>query len=446
MGRSITPAELKTIWLDYFKSKGHTVIDSHSLIPPENDKSTLFINSGMCAIKQYFISGAKNQMFTSVQKVVRTVDITSIEEDAWHSTYFEMMGNFSIGGYFKREAVEYAVEFLLKHLKLDPKNFVITVHEEDSETEDIWRSLLGSDISILRLGSSNFWEIGEGPCGPCTEIYYDRGEKYDPKGLSTKLISENIPNDRYIEIWNIVFSQYWAKEGKYEELETKNIDTGAGLERLITILEEAEDVFHSSQFSPLIKEIEANSRFTYYGVNPEGGYRVKAQFQVIADHLRTLTLLLGEGLTPSNKGRGYVLRKLLRRSIVGLYILEVSDISSSLRSLSEKIFDILVGLHPFLEGKLPEIQEKILSEYEGFKKILESFDSKIQREISNREGGLEQRLFTLVEREGVPYALIEKMVTESNTPFSREAYEECSLKHQSKSKNEKFLGGFDLSS
>lgn len=435
----VSPAELKELWIKYFSSKGHEVIPPHSLIPPEYDKSTLFINSGLCAIKKSFIEGneASSKICTSIQKVVRTVDITSIEEDSWHSTYFEMMGNFSIGGYFKREAIQYAIEFLITLLKINKNNLVITVYEEDSESELIWRELLGEEIPILKLGKANFWEIGEGPCGPCTEIYYDRGEKYDLENKSLKLLTEGINNERYIEIWNIVFSQFWVtKDKEYLELKRKNIDTGAGLERIITILEEAENIFYSSCFYPLIKKIEELSIQNYSSS--------KAHFQIIADHLRTLTLLIGEGVSPSNKGRGYVVKKLIRRVATSLKILGIKDYLNALPSLLEISISLLSPLHSFLLEKIENIKEIILSECQIFEKVLNNFYKRIIQELEQKNNNLEERLFILVEREGAPLALIEKVLSERKVDFSKEKFLKLFEEHRNKSKNAKFSNAFDL--
>ncbi|ADX97846.1 alanine--tRNA ligase-related protein [Mycoplasma suis] len=441
----LSPAKLKETWINYFSSNGHEVIPPHSLIPPEYDKSTLFVNAGLGAIKKLFIeSSDKPQMFTSIQKVVRTVDITSIEEDSWHSTYFEMMGNFSIGGYFKREAIGYAVEFLLSLLKIDKNRLVITIYEKDSESESIWKELLGENTPILKLGKANFWEIGEGPCGPCTEIYYDRGEKYDKNNLGVELIKQGINNDRYIEIWNIVFSQFWAKNGEYEELKRKNIDTGAGLERVITIIEEAENIFHSSCFSPLIKEVEKLSGKSYYLASEDSP--LKAHFQIISDHIRTLTLIVGEGILPSNKGRGYVVKKLLRRVATSLNILGVSNCLEALSSLLDISVELLSPLHSFLSEQQKNIKEIVMAEYQSFEKVLNNFYKKIFKEIENPENNLEERLFTLVEREGAPFALIEKILVEKEINFSREKFNELYENHKNKSKNAKFSSGFDLTS
>ncbi|RAO95235.1 hypothetical protein DNK47_00925 [Mycoplasma wenyonii] len=439
----MTAKSLRDSWIQFFESKGHKVIESHSVIPPEEDKSTLFVNAGLCVLKKAFISKGEERVcesFTSVQKVIRTVDIESIEKDGWHSTYFEMMGNFSVGSYFKKEAIGYAVEFLDQVLNLDLSKLVITVHKDDQESEAIWRELLGQETRILRLDKANFWEVGEGPCGPCTEIYFDRGIEFDPKSQGLKLLQESIDNERYIEIWNIVFSQYWAEKGQYIELKNKNIDTGAGLERVISILEGSKNVFYSSLFYPIIREIESLSRKKY---NTEA-IETSAQFQIVSDHLRTLTILLGEGLTPSGKGRGYVLRKLMRRVFVSLYLLDIKDLEIALAKLLWKALDLVSELYSYLKPKYPEMLSELLKEGSSFQKVLNRTQKQINLILSKSTDNLEEQLFTLVEREGAPLPVIKKILGEKQVKFSEEIFKELMEQHSQKSKNTKFSAAFEL--
>lgn len=433
--------ELRDSWINFFESKGHKIIESHSVIPPEEDKSTLFVNAGLCVLKKAFISKGEervSQSFTSVQKVIRTVDIESIEKDGWHSTYFEMMGNFSVGSYFKREAIGFSVEFLDKVLRLELNKLVITVHKDDQESEAIWKELLGENTVIIKLDKANFWEVGDGPCGPCTEIYFDRGVEFDIENKGLELLQYSIDNERYIEIWNIVFSQYWAEKGNYIELKNKNIDTGAGLERVVTILEGAKNIFFSSLFYPIIQEIERLSGKKY---NPELT-KESAQFQIVADHLRTLVILLGEGLTPSGKGRGYVLRKLMRRVFVSLYLLELKE--SAIPNLLQKSVDLVSELYPALKSKHSELLAEILKESTSFQKVLEKTQKRIQEIISNKTESLEEQLFTLVEREGAPLPVLKKLLRENKVDYSETRLKELQEEHSQKSKNTKFSTAFEL--
>ncbi|CCE66689.1 alanine--tRNA ligase-related protein [Candidatus Mycoplasma haematominutum] len=443
---NITALELRDAWLNFFREREHQIVPPLSLIPPQDDKSTLFINSGLCAIKKEFISqdSSTPKMFTSVQKVVRTVDMSSIEKDVWHSTYFEMMGNFSIGGYFKKEAIKYAVEFLKNVLKIDASKLVVTIHKDDAESAIIWKEHLGEYAPILKLGKENFWEIGDGPCGPCTEIYYDRGRKYDQKGLGLQLIEKNIDNARYIEIWNIVFSQYWKKGNEYIELERKNIDTGAGFERLITILEQAENIYHSSLFKPLIEGLERFTHFRYFSENDSLPDHLKSHFQVAADHLRTATILLSEGVVPDKKGRGYVVRKLLRRAFVSICILEILEVEPAIVLLSQIAIKSLLPIHPELKKNVVWLQDQMLLEYKVFFKILRNMEHKIEKSFKSSHLEAEQKIFTLIEREGVPLPLIEKVLGEKKINFSRDKLDQLLMQHQQKSKNEKFSDGFEL--
>ncbi|AHC39892.1 alanyl-tRNA synthetase [Mycoplasma ovis str. Michigan] len=439
----LTAKSLRDSWIHFFESRGHKVIASHSVIPPKEDKSTLFVNAGLCVLKKEFISQGEErvcQSFTSVQKVIRTVDIESIEKDGWHSTYFEMMGNFSVGSYFKKEAISYSVEFLDQFLKLDLSKLVITVHKDDLESEVIWRNLLGEEVKILKMDKENFWEVGDGPCGPCTEIYYDRGQEFDPENKYLELLEKSIDNERFIEIWNIVFSQYWAENGNYIELKNKNIDTGAGLERVVSILENSKNVFFSSLFYPIIQEIESISLKKYSSKLTEED----AQFQVIADHLRTSIILLGEELTPSGKGRGYVLRKLMRRIFVALFLLDVKHFEEHLPTLIQKTLNVLSGLYPELQDRYSSMLAEFLKENLSFQKVLNNCYGKINHILSSNKEKLEEQIFTLVEREGSPLPVIRKICKDNNVQFSEEILKNLMEQHSQKSKNVKFSNAFNL--
>lgn len=256
--------EIRNKWLDFFESKGHLKIESKSLIPV-NDPSLLWINSGVATLKDYF-SGKKippKNRLTNSQKAIRTNDIENVGVTSRHHTFFEMLGNFSIGDYFKDEAIEFAFEFLTSELKLDINKLYFTFFEEDTQTKQKWLSL-GVDETHIISGSrdTNFWDVGAGPCGPCTEIFFDRGPKFDSRGV--ELLKNDIENDRFIEIWNIVFSQFNNEgENKYTELAQKNIDTGAGLERIASILQDAPTNYDSDLFLGIIREIEKYTNVKY---------------------------------------------------------------------------------------------------------------------------------------------------------------------------------------
>lgn len=308
--RYMTAKEIRQTWLDFFKSKHHKVEASASLVP-QNDPTLLWINAGVAPLKKYFDGTEKpqNPRITNAQKCIRTNDIDNVGRTARHHTFFEMLGNFSIGDYFKHEAIAWGLELLTdpKWFGFPKEKLYMTYYPDDLEARDRWIEL-GVDPTHLIPREDNFWEIGAGPCGPDTEIYFDRGETYDKRGK--ELIELDIENERYIEIWNIVFSQFNSKPGltrdEYPELPSKNIDTGAGLERFACVIQQTETNFETDLFFPIIKHTEVISGITYEG---------QMAFKVIADHIKALTFAISDGAILSNEGRGYVLRRLLRRAV-----------------------------------------------------------------------------------------------------------------------------------
>ncbi len=302
--------DIKQVWLDFFKAKGHKIEESASLVPI-NDPTLLWINAGVAPLKGYF-DGSKvppHPRLVNAQKCIRTNDIENVGQTARHHTFFEMLGNFSIGDYFRDEVIPWAYELLTSpdYYGFDPNKLYYTVYPTDEDTKAAWLAL-GISPSRIIESTNNFWEIGEGPCGPCTEIFYDRGVAYGEG--DTELIRQDIENDRYIEIWNIVFSQFNAKTGlsreAYPELPSKNIDTGMGLERMACILQNTPTNFETDLFKPVIDHIAQISQQPYTG---------QASFKIIADHIRSVVFAISDGATLSSEGRGYVLRRLLRRAI-----------------------------------------------------------------------------------------------------------------------------------
>ena len=281
--------EIRQMWLDFWKSKGHDIIDSASLIP-HNDPTLLWINAGVAPLKKFFDGREipSNRRMVNAQKSIRTNDIENVGRTARHHTFFEMLGNFSIGDYFRDEALTYAFEILTspKWFNFDLAKLYFTVYPSDIETVNKWIEL-GVDPNHIIEVEDNFWEIGEGPCGPDTEIFFDRGEKYDPDNIGTRLIAEDLPNERYIEIWNIVFSQFNAKAGvkreNYKELPSKNIDTGMGLERMACVIQGTETNYETDLFMPIIDKCGQLLGVEYNG---------QMAFKVIADHLRSVVLPL----------------------------------------------------------------------------------------------------------------------------------------------------------
>lgn len=321
-----TTDKVRTAWLNFFKNYHHLELPSASLVP-NDDPSLLWINSGVATLKPYFDGRSTPiaKRLVNCQKAIRTNDIENIGITARHQTFFEMLGNFAIGDYFKVEAITWAWEFLTstKWLNLDPNLLYVTVFNQDHETYDLWLNTIKLPKNHIIKGTrkTNFWDMGQGPCGPNTEIYYDRGTKYDQQNIGIKLLQDDMENDRYIEIWNIVFSQF-NNDGKnnYSDLPRKNIDTGAGLERLVAILQDVPTNFDTDLFQTIIHSCEKLTNIRYdinnYFTNEPQQKTINIAFKIIADHIRCLVFAISDGVFPSNKDRGYVLRRLIRRAVV----------------------------------------------------------------------------------------------------------------------------------
>lgn len=377
--KKLTGEEIINTFIGYFKEHNHTVVESAPLIP-KDDPSVLWINAGVTPLKKYFDGSVvpENKRLTSVQKCIRTGDIESVGKTARHHTFFQMLGNFSIGDYFKDEAIEMAFELLTsdKYFGIDKNKLYMTVYPTDEVAYNKWLELGVEPSHIIKL-ENNYWEIGEGPSGPDSEIFYDRGEKYDKNKLGIKLLQEEIENDRYIEIWNNVFSQYNAKEGiprsEYAELPSKNIDTGMGVERMACIMQEVETNYETDLFMPIIKQLEEISTTIYKG---------QMEFKVIADHIRTLVFALSDGATFSNYGRGYVLRRLLRRSVRMGKKLGINK--AFLADLVDVVIDKYIGIYRNLSNNVSEIKGLITKEEELFQRTLLSGEKKLE-ELFNSE-------------------------------------------------------------
>lgn len=307
----LSGSQIRQMWLDFFQSKGHSVEKGASLVP-NDDPTLLWMNAGVAALKKYFDGSIvpKNPRIVNAQKCIRTNDIENVGKTARHHTFFEMLGNFSIGEYFRKEAIEWGYELLTspEWFGFDKNRLYMTVYPDDGETVALWTKMGIDPSHIIPTEDSNFWEIGEGPCGPCTEIFFDRGPAYGTVG--PEAIRDDIENDRFIEIWNIVFSQYNAKPGlprnQYPELPKKNIDTGCGLERIAAVIQGVPTNYDTDLFTPIMAKISEISHVAYTG---------QMAFKVIADHIRTVTFAVADGALLSNEGRGYVLRRLLRRAV-----------------------------------------------------------------------------------------------------------------------------------
>ena len=302
--------ELREMYLSFFESKDHLRLNSFSLVP-QNDKSLLLINAGMTPLKPYF-TGAEvppRKRVTTCQKCIRTGDIENVGKTARHGTFFEMLGNFSFGDYFKREAISWSWEFLTQVVGLDADRLYPSVYTDDDEAFDIWNKEVGiAENRIFRFGKAdNFWEHGAGPCGPCSEIYYDRGEKY---GCGKPECTVGCDCDRYMEVWNNVFTQFENDgEGHYTTLENKNIDTGMGLERLAVVVQDVDSIFDVDTLHALRQKV-CDIANKVYKQDADDDVSIR----LITDHIRSATFLISDGVMPTNEGRGYVLRRLIRRA------------------------------------------------------------------------------------------------------------------------------------
>lgn len=416
--KNLTANEIRTIWINFWKERGHYVEPSASLIP-HNDPTLLWINAGVAALKKYF-DGSEipaNKRITNVQKSLRTNDIENVGMTARHHTFFEMLGNFSIGDYFRNEVIPWAFDLLTneKYFGIDPMKLYITYHPDDEATKNLWIRCGMQEDHMIPL-EDNFWCIGEGPCGPDTEIFFDRGEKYDPDHLGIRLLKEDIENDRYIEIWNIVFSQYNAQEGvarkDYKELPHKNIDTGGGLERFACIMQGAETNFETDLFLPIIKETEKLTKVPYE--------ENKMAYRVIADHIRTCTFALSDGASFSNEGRGYVLRRILRRAM--RYGRKLGIYEPFLYRLVDVVTDIMKDFYPYLLKHKERVKKTIYSEEVRFLKTLASGEQLLRKMMEDTSTLTGEEAFKLYDTYGFPIELTVEIASENGVKVDMDGF------------------------
>ena len=425
--KKMTGSEIRSTWLKFFESKGHHIEPGSSLIP-KNDPTLLWINAGVAALKKYF-DGSEvppSRRITNAQKSIRTNDIDNVGKTDRHHTFFEMLGNFSIGDYFRKEVIPWAVELLTskEYFDFDKEKLYITYFPADLDTKKCWMDAGISEDHLIPL-ETNFWEIGEGPCGPDTEIYFDRGDKYDPKHIGIDLLKNDMENDRYIEIWNIVFSQFNAETGKkrseYKELPSKNIDTGAGLERFACVMQETESNFETDLFWPMILEVEKMSGKKYESN--------KMAFRVIADHIRAVTFATADGEVFSNEGRGYVLRRLVRRADRYGRVLGIDK--PFLYELVDVVVKIMHDFYPYLDEKVDYIKKLIKAEEIKFLKTLENGVSLLNGYISKikEDPNAEQRIdgkvvFKLYDTFGFPKELTLEILEENGIAVDMKEFDE----------------------
>ena len=422
--KKLSSDQIRRMFLEYFQENGHMVEPGASLIP-HNDPTLLWINAGVAALKKYFdgTEKPKNRRITNAQKSIRTNDIENVGKTARHHTFFEMLGNFSIGDYFKKEAIPFAWHFLTdeRWMGFDKNKLYITVYVDDQEAYDIWVNDCGVDPSHICRSPENFWEIGNGPCGPDTEIYYDRGEAYDPQHIGEKLFFEEMENDRYIEVWNVVFSQYNSEEGvdrkDYKELPQKNIDTGMGLERLVCLVQGGETNFDTDLFLPVIRATEAMTDKKYEGDN-------KMAYRVIADHIRTVTFALADGALFSNEGRGYILRRVLRRAVRYGKKLGIKD--AYMYKLVPVVADNMKDYYPYLLEKVEYIQKLVKAEEERFDKTLNEGEKILQNVLASSTEKLlsGEVVFKLYDTYGFPLELTKEIAGEKGFEIDEEGFNE----------------------
>lgn len=424
MKKSLSGSEIRRLFLEFFKEKGHHVEPSAPLVP-HDDPSLLWINSGVATLKKYFDGRVipDNPRITNAQKSIRTNDIENVGKTARHHTFFEMLGNFSIGEYFKEEAIEWAWEFLTsdKWIGWEPERLSVTIHPEDTEAFEIWNKKIGiPEERIIRL-EGNFWDIGEGPSGPNTEIFYDRGTQYgdDPKDPELYPGGEN---ERYLEVWNLVFSQFnHNPDGTYTPLPKKNIDTGMGLERMASVVQDVPTNFDTDLFMPIIKAAEEISGVKY-GANKEDD----VAFKVIADHIRTVAFAIGDGALPSNEGRGYVLRRLLRRAV--RYAKQINIQRPFMFELVPVVGEIMHDFYPEVKDKAEFIQKVIKNEEERFHETLHEGLSILSSVIKKQKEGNSDMIpgedvFRLYDTYGFPVELTEEYAEEEGMKVDHDGFE-----------------------
>ncbi len=426
--------EIRTAYLDFFKSKEHLILPSFSVVP-QNDKSLLLINSGMAPMKAYFtgqeIPPAKR--VATCQKCIRTGDIENVGKTARHGTFFEMLGNFSFGDYFKNEIIPWSWEFVTKTMEIPEDKLFVTIYEEDEQTGDIWRDVVGvSPERVVKLGKAdNFWEHGTGPCGPCTEIYFDRGAEY---GCDSADCTVGCDCDRYMEFWNLVLTQFNAEaDGTYTELDQKNVDTGMGLERMATILQGVDSIFDVDTVQRVRDGVCQKANIKY-----KENEKKDISIRIITDHIRSVTIMTADGVLPSNEGRGYVLRRLLRRAARHGKLLGITG--EFLAELSKEVIACSGDAYPELLEKQEYILKILSVEENSFYKtidhgmeILESYIADMK--ASNQSIMSGENSFRLYDTYGFPLDLTQEILEEQGFSLDEEAFQSEMKQQKERARN-----------
>ena len=433
--------ELRKMYLDFFASKDHLVLNSFSLVP-HNDKSLLLINAGMAPMKPWF-TGAEippRRRVATCQKCIRTGDIENVGKTARHGTFFEMLGNFSFGDYFKHEAIAWSWEFLTEVVGLDPERLYPSVYQDDDEAWNIWHEEIGiAPDRIFRFGKEdNFWEHGAGPCGPCSEIYYDRGEKY---GCGKPTCTVGCDCDRYIEIWNNVFTQFENDgEGHYEQLAQKNIDTGMGLERLATVVQEVDSIFDVDTLQSLRDHVCRLAGAVY-----KQDEKKDISIRLIVDHIRSATFMISDGIMPSNEGRGYVLRRLIRRAarhgrLLGISGAFLAELSGSVIEGSRDGYPELEERKEFIFRVLTQEEEKFDRTIDQGLNILQQMEADLAGKDSKVLDGAQA--FLLYDTYGFPLDLTKEILSEKGYTVDEEGFAACMEEQRTKARNARAVSNY----
>lgn len=420
--RKIGLNELREMYLSFFESKGHLRMSSFSLVP-QNDPSILLINAGMTPLKPYFTGREvpPRKRVTTCQKCIRTPDIENVGKTARHGTFFEMLGNFSFGDYFKKEAIPWAWEFMTKTLEIPADRLYVSIYEKDDEAYDIWHNEVGlAPDKIFRLGKAdNFWEHGTGPCGPCSEIYFDRGSD---KGCGKPDCKVGCDCDRFIEVWNNVFTQFDRQaDGSYLELSSKNIDTGMGLERLACVMQDVDNIFEVDSIRAILDHV---CRIADVSYGKE--YKRDVSIRVITDHTRSVTMMVSDGILPSNEGRGYVLRRLLRRAarhgrLLGIKRTFLSEIVDTVIACSGDAYPNLKEKQGYIKKVISLEEERFYATVDQGMLILEDYMNQVRSDGSLKLTG--EMVFKLHDTFGFPLDLTREIVTENNLSLDEEGFQ-----------------------
>ena len=426
--------ELRTMFLNFFESKGHLVMKSFSLVP-HNDKSLLLINAGMAPLKPYFTGQEvpPSTRVTTCQKCIRTGDIENVGKTARHGTFFEMLGNFSFGDYFKLDALQWTWEFLTEHVGLEPDRLYPSIYLDDDDAFDIWHNVIGiPEDRIYRFGKEdNFWEHGAGPCGPCSEVYYDRGEKY---GCGKPDCTVGCDCDRYMEVWNNVFTQFDGDgKGGYTELEHKNIDTGMGLERLAVVSQNVDSIFDVDTICAIRDKVCEAAGITYHTDEKKD-----ISVRLITDHIRSATFMISDGINASNEGRGYVLRRLIRRAARHIRMLGIPD--HFMPILAGTVIAASKDAYPELEDKKAMILNTLTNEEDKFYKTLDQGMKKLEEMLSQcrKEGRTTLSgpdAFRLYDTYGFPLDLTRDVLEEQGMKADEQGFEQEMQKQREKARS-----------